>query len=463
MNPGFQEGRRPRANAVASLAHTGHASPLARRPAVGLAAHGQQPGPARRPGPRPMSARQVAAVNAQNARIKREIDQVAAECRREIQRSNSLMQQRAASLAFSGFDFDKRARGRDAISEVVQVPGTYRQMDVTRYAAGGLWIFATTLHDGWGDHQYFVYNPDTGALLHFTPEASLDPKKRLYASKRAQIQGTAAGTGVAGGYLEKGFLGTSALFLTGGIAAELGAYAFVTEEVAPVVSRIAVQAYRVARPAVEAYVKKAAKGALTRMGVDAGFQFGTGYVAADAKNGSKVGQAWDGINGTSIIAAGAIDASGLKAKAKFLLAIGSATATNLFTVSGGNVDKYKSYWHMVDFSQAKQSHEFIRNVVLGVLFDQGKEHGSEWVAKKVAGRAEEWAAQASGKASQAVLRWVTEARVALPASFVVGGVPEVMKKKWESAQEAKEKAAAEKELKLHPQPARRTGSVRGAR
>ena len=103
--------------------------------------------------------------------------------------------------------------------------------------------FATTLHDGWGDHRYFVFNPDTGALLHSAPEAAIASGRRTYASKRARIQGTATGTGVAGGYLEKGFLGlAAALFLIGGIAAEPGAYAFVAEEVAPVVSRIAVQA-----------------------------------------------------------------------------------------------------------------------------------------------------------------------------------------------------------------------------
>lgn len=167
------------------------------------------------------------------------------------------------------------------------MPGTSPQMDVARYAAGGLWIFSTTLHDGWGDHQYFVYNPDTGALLHFAPEAAIAPEKRPYASRRARVQGTAAGTGMAGEYLEKGFLGTSALFLTGGAAAEPGAYALVTEEVAPVVPRLAVQAYRVARSAVEAYAKKAATGVLMCMGVDFSFQFGIGYLAADPAQGNK--------------------------------------------------------------------------------------------------------------------------------------------------------------------------------
>ena len=122
----------------------------------------------------------------------------------------------------------------------------------------------------------------------------------------ARIQGVAAGTGVAGGYLEKGFLGTSALFLTGGVAAELGAYAFVTEEVAPVVSRLAVQAYRVAQPAVEAYTRRAAKGALMRMAVDVGFQFGTGYLAANPNRGSRLAQVRDSVNGTSVLAAGGV-------------------------------------------------------------------------------------------------------------------------------------------------------------
>lgn len=455
MNPGFQEGRRPRANALASLANTGHVSPLARRPSAGAVAHANKPAPAHRPGPRPMSARQTMALNAQNARVRREVEQTIAECRREIHRSNSQMQRRGASLAFSQIDFDKRAAGRDAVTEVVQVPGTYRQMDVTRYAAGGLWVYVTTLHDGWGDHQYFVFNPDTGALLQFTPESAIsDPKRHLYASKRAQIQGTAAGTGVVGGYLEKGFLGTSALFLTGGMAAELGAYAFVTEEVAPVVSRIAVQAYRVARPAVEAYAKRAAKGALMRMSVDISFQFGTSYLTADPSKGARSAQALQSINGTQVLGAGAIvGGENARAGAKFLVALGTAVTTNLVTVSGSNAQKYKSYWHMVNFQDSQQGLEYVRNVIIGTLADPLKEMGAGTIAKQAAGRAEEWAAQASGKASRAVLKLVTETRVELPATIVLGSLVEIPKKLWEQHhdKELEERAKQEKaEAKRHP-------------
>lgn len=76
MNPAFQKGHRPRANAVASLAHTGHASPMGRRPGVGFAAHGQQPGPAARPGPRPLSANMAATVHRRNAATEKVVNQV---------------------------------------------------------------------------------------------------------------------------------------------------------------------------------------------------------------------------------------------------------------------------------------------------------------------------------------------------------------------------------------------------
>ncbi|WP_310397802.1 hypothetical protein [Hymenobacter sp.] len=170
------------------------------------------------------------------------------------------------------------------------------------------------------------------------------------------------------------------------------------------------------------------------MGVDAGFQFGTGYLAADPAQGNKFLQAWNGINGTSVVAAGALDTGGLRTKAKFLVALGSATTTNFFTVSGGNDDEYGGYWHTADLGDGKQRIDFLRNVVLGLLFDQTKEYGSEWVAKKMAGRAEAWAAQVSGRASKAMLNWMTETRVAMPTSFVVGGVLEVLKKRWENSQ-----------------------------
>ena len=269
------------------------------------------------------------------------------------------------------------------------------------------------------------------------------------AGHRSQVYiletGTAAGTGVAGGYLEKGFLGTAALFLTDWVAAELGAYAFVAEEVAPVVSRIAVQAYRVAKPAVQAYAKRAAEGTLLRMGVDAGFQFGTGYLASKSGNNSRLVQAANGVNGTSVVAAGLISVGGAKTYAKFLVALGSAAGTNLVTVSGEIFDRYESVWHTPDFHDSNQTVEYVRNVILGTLFDQGKEYGAGWVAKRAAGRAEAWAARASGKASQAALRWVTESRISLPASLVIGGVPETLKKRWENnnAAEAEAKARAE--------------------
>ena len=298
------------------------------------------------------------------------------------------------------------------------------------------------------------YNPQTGAPLHFAPEASMAAGQRSYFSQGAQFRGIAAATGVAGGYLEKGFLGAAGLFVGGGLAYEAGAVGWAIEEGVPLVARVAVRAYRVAAPAARAYAQHAAKGMATRMFVDAGFQFGTGYLAADPNKGSKSIQARDGINGTSVLAAGAISVGEVKTAAKFLVALGSAAATNLVTVSGENVENYGSYGHMVDFHDSNQTVAYVRNVILGTLFDQGKEYGAEWVAKRAVGRLEGAFAHASGRTSQAVLRWVTETRVALPTGLVLGGVPEVLKKKWEQRREAQEKQeAAEKAAARPPAPA----------
>lgn len=63
----------------------------------------------------------------------------------------------------------------------------------------------------------YVFNPVTGALLEFGPESAL--KSHRTASRKSQIQATAAYTGRVGGYLEK----THAVGAVGA-AAEIGGY-----------------------------------------------------------------------------------------------------------------------------------------------------------------------------------------------------------------------------------------------
>lgn len=449
MISSFQEDRRRPANGLSTLFNSGGLYRPTARATGGITAQGARPRtPAHtgRPGPQPTTARQAAAVAAQNARIKQEVEATAAECKRAIEESDRQAVQQAQRLPFSRYDFDKRRDG-------VEMTDAYgNPLGRTRFQVGSLWVFATSLSNRWQDRRYFIYNPQTHRLLEFVPEASIDPRKRLYASKQAQIQGTAAATGRVGRHLQWLYGGTAAGFFGGAVALEAGAYYWVAEEAAPFVGRVAVRAYQVAAPAVRTYAQRAAKGALMRMGVDASFQFGTGYVAAnpDPAKGSRVRQALGGINGTSIIAAGLIDAGGLKAKAKFLLALGSAATTNLVTLSKENSDRYGSALHMVDFHDTGQSIEYVRNVILGTLFDQGKEYGSEWVTGRVVGRAEEWAARTSGRLQKAALQWITESRVALPSSFVIGGVPEVLKKKWEQRQaEAEEQAKRATQTQRH--------------
>lgn len=451
MSPNFQEGRRPRANAVASLTNTGYTHPLSRRPVAGAVQQAHRPGVASRPGPRPLSARQTATINAQNARIRREVAQTIAECQRAVAASNRQAVRQAQSLAFSQYDFDKRPGEHTEM----QLPGTYQTIDARRYRAGSLWIYAAELHNGWGDHQYFVYNPQTGAMLHFKPEASItDPKKQLYASKQARIQGTAEVTGRVGTHLQYVYGGLALGGFGAAVAAEAGGYYFITDQVAPTVARVytqqvaptvarvSVQAYRVVAPVVRNYVQKAAKGAIGRMATDAVFQYGTGYIAADPARGSKAEQAFNQVNGTSIIAAGLISTDGWSKGAKFLTALGSSAATNLVTVSRGNSQKDNSFWHVANLSDQQERSDYATNVMLGVVFDQVKEHGSEYIGEQAARLLKEHTLPGAGTIGSTLGRWLTKERVTLTTGFIIGGTPETIKKQGEN-----KKAAAEEDAK----------------
>jgi hypothetical protein len=405
----------------------------------GAVQHAHLPGAATRPGPRPVSARQAAAIGAQNARIQREVAQTLAECQREVAASNRQLQRRAQSLPFGQYDPDRRPAGSAVYHEAIQLPGTYREVDVTRYAAGSLWIYATSLHDGWGDRQYFVYNPQTGAILRFTPEASIAADKRLYASRRARIQGTAAGTGVAGGYLEKGFLGVGAVFLTGGMALELGAYAFVAEEVAPVATRVAVQAYRLVQPYAKTALMRAKDGFLVRAGTDLTIQLGGGFVMGKGSVGARASQAISGVNGTSLVLAGTINTAGipLSRLAKWLVPASTAAVSNGFTVNGDNFDKYGSYGHLVDLTNGQEASKYAFNIILGTLLDRGREVLTESGTESLV-RA---ATSISGQAQRAASRWMTETRVSLGLNLYMGVGFELNKKGLEQVLDSQQAPA----------------------
>lgn len=71
---------------------------------------------------------------------------------------------------------------------------------------GEVWVYIRA-HGPYSVLEYAVVNPRTGHLLTFTPEAALDAPSRVYLPEDMQVRGVAAGTGVAGGYLERGFYG----------------------------------------------------------------------------------------------------------------------------------------------------------------------------------------------------------------------------------------------------------------
>lgn len=74
----FPDGNQPLRNRQAALLHAGGHSPLGERRTGGISAFTGPPRIAThtgRPGPRPTTTHQATAIHAQNARVKREVDQ----------------------------------------------------------------------------------------------------------------------------------------------------------------------------------------------------------------------------------------------------------------------------------------------------------------------------------------------------------------------------------------------------
>lgn len=436
MPLGYPQGRSVRANAVASLAGTGHISPGGRRPVGGAVQHAQLPGPAARPGPRALSARQVAALNAQQARARREVEQTLAECKRAVVASNNQMQRRAQSLPFSQYDYDKRKDGRDAVQTEIQIPGTFRTTEATCYKVGELWVYAAS-ETNYGDHTYYLFNPHTGALVEFTPEASRPGSS--YASKASTWHTYGSGMGVVGDRLEKGFIGISLIAFTGGAALEVGAYGWAAEEAAPFLARTAVRAWQWGRPMLSragSQAWQAAKGygwkAMgIRVGTDLGIQVTSGAITSHGNLAQRAVQVGNNINLSSLVVSAIINTSGAKLSgiAKFLIAGGTAAAGNLVTVSGDNKEKYKSYVHGVDFAKRDQSLMFGFNVVMGMILDRNKEMLVEKATEKLGERIAQ--ASGSGRARLSQLLEVKKTRVELGWNMAIGTASEWGKKNVE--------------------------------
>ncbi|GAA4027366.1 hypothetical protein GCM10022409_09190 [Hymenobacter glaciei] len=164
-----------------------------------------------------MSARQTTAVNQWNAATKRVVAQFLRDAQ-NTSRQRAFNRENAAAEAEWSDRATKRAwesklfpsydpRGGNAYGVDVADTGGW----ATGYHGhkfGEMWVYIRVK----GHHntlEYAVLNPQTGNLFVFTPEAALAPPNRVYMSEADQVRSTASGTGVAGGYLEKGFMGLS--------------------------------------------------------------------------------------------------------------------------------------------------------------------------------------------------------------------------------------------------------------
>ena len=306
MIAAFQEGRRPCANAVASLANTGHVSPLARRPGAGTSAHFPLPG-AHRPGPRPMSARQTMAVNQWNSATKRVVTQFLRDTQntsrlhafnRENAAAEAEWSDRATQRAWETKPFPTYDPRKDHAYDVDLVDAGGWATGYHGHKFGELWVYIRAK----GPHntlEYAVVNPQTGNLLVFTPEAALAPQNRVYMSEADQVRSTAAGTGVAGGYLEKGFLGLAAGMVAAPYA--LAAAAALSESA---VSGIVATGFRTVGAQMVKQFTWNRFG--MKVGSDLAVQFGGGMMKHHGDLRATVGD----INGTSLFVSWLLPAAG---------------------------------------------------------------------------------------------------------------------------------------------------------
>lgn len=164
-----------------------------------------------------MSARQAAAVNQWESATKRVVAQFLRDAQntsrqRAFNRENAAAEEdwsdRVTKRAWESKPFpsyDPR-KGNAYDVEVADTGGWATGHYGHKF--GEIWVYIRA-KGPYNTLEYAVLNPQTGNLLVFTPEAALASQSRVYMSEADQVRSTAAGTGVAGGYLETGFLGLS--------------------------------------------------------------------------------------------------------------------------------------------------------------------------------------------------------------------------------------------------------------
>lgn len=360
MYAGILGGPRPRANALSSLARTGHVSPLARRPAAGAVQHAHGPAVAPRPGPQPMSARRAAATTALHSKTRRAVDQVVHYTREEVFQLNSdaRLRRRMEAMPYARYNVhnvpaEKKTQVTDEF---------FNPVGKEAYAVGELWVYASTINDGFGTRRYWVYNTHTKVLVSFEPERGIAAKNRSYMSEKASFQNYAAGMGTLGHYGEIGVYGAAAGMLTFGAVYEAGGLAVVGT-------------------AVRGYLVKAAEGASVRMVSDIGQQFTVGLFTNDGGWGHRALVSFADINWLSVAGAGLVDTSSLKWYGKILASFNVAVATNAVSIKLTNIPKYGTPIHVVNPQDKQENKDFVVGVIASVAFDQVKEYGAPWLGR----------------------------------------------------------------------------------
>jgi hypothetical protein len=294
-----------------------------------------------------------------------------------------------------------------------------------------IWVYAHQINSK-GDQEFVVANPRTGTRVSFRPVGYYD----------GQFNGVASATGEFG-RVYANTLGTIVVVATGGVALEAGGAALISEYAAPYLTQ------------------EVATGFGVRAGRDFGIQLVSGFLTSEGSFWQRGKTSLSNVNGSSILLAGILNTEGLELKlpAKLLMAVGTATAGNLVTISYANRKKHNSFVYGVDLHDRKERNDFLIGVGISGLLDVGTEFGTGVLTPHAARLARGIIATSAGRAVPATLRAVRATRFTLPLSFGIGTVAETGKKAWEHGKEAREEAAelAKKRSEAAPHKGPATG------
>ena len=403
MLSSFQHGQRRPANGLSALLQS--ASPAQATPPGRLSSHTGKPPIAAhtgRPGPQPHTAAMATAVSRWNAETKRVMERFINDTRnatgqqrlqRQTAREEAEWSDRATQRQWEEKKFPSYDPRRGHAYDTELVDQAHFSTGYHGHQFGEVWVYVRA-HGPYNVLEYAVVNPHTGHLLTFTPEAALDAPGRVYLPEDAQVRGVAAGTGVAGVYLERGFYGVAGGALALPYAAALAVAASETAA-----GGVVITAFETTGTQLVKQLSWRTFG--MKVGADFGVQFGGGVI----KHGGNARDAMGEVSAISLLAAWLLPAAGwagslrnavLKSTVKVTVDVKQITHPRLSLKLPSHLDTMEGFGN------------YLTAVTVDVLGDRFKSVLIKWAAPA-------WARSMGSlrQSGSAVGQWVAAHRITL--------------------------------------------------